>query len=74
MRRSGSACSPSTWRSSLAASLAVVLAAAFVSVLLLITFDLDRPVRGLVTVPTRRSSASAPRWSSRLAADGPNGP
>jgi hypothetical protein len=29
----------------------VVLAAAFVSVLLLITFDLDRPVRGLVTVP-----------------------
>ena len=31
--------------------LSVVLAAAFVSVLLLITFDLDRPVRGLVTVP-----------------------
>jgi hypothetical protein len=30
---------------------AVVLAAAFVSVLLLITFDLDRPTRGLVTVP-----------------------
>ena len=29
----------------------VVLAAAFVSVLLLITFDLDRPVRGLVRVP-----------------------
>ncbi len=29
----------------------VVLAAAFVSVLLLITFDLDRPTRGLVTVP-----------------------
>jgi hypothetical protein len=31
--------------------LTVVLAAAFVSVLLLITFDLDRPVRGLVRVP-----------------------
>jgi hypothetical protein len=31
--------------------LPVVLAAAFVSILLLITFDLDRPVRGLVRVP-----------------------
>ena len=31
--------------------ISVVLAAALVSVLLLITFDLDRPVRGLVTVP-----------------------
>lgn len=31
--------------------LSVVLAATFVSVLLLITFDLDRPVRGLVRVP-----------------------
>jgi hypothetical protein len=29
----------------------VVLAAAFVSVLLLITFDLDRPTRGIVEVP-----------------------
>ena len=29
----------------------VVLAAAFVSVLLLVTFDLDRPIRGFVTVP-----------------------
>ena len=29
----------------------VVLAAGFVSMLLLITFDLDRPVRGLVRVP-----------------------
>jgi hypothetical protein len=32
---------------------AVVLAAVFVSVLLLITFDLDRPTRGVVTVPDR---------------------
>jgi hypothetical protein len=31
--------------------ISVVLAAAFVSVLLLITFDLDRPVRGLVRFP-----------------------
>ena len=31
--------------------ISVILAAAFVSVLLLITFDLDRPVRGLVRVP-----------------------
>jgi hypothetical protein len=31
--------------------ISVVLAAAFLSVLLLITFDLDRPVRGLVQVP-----------------------
>ena len=31
--------------------ISVVLAAAFVSMLLLITFDLDRPVRGLVRVP-----------------------
>ena len=31
--------------------ISVVLASAFVSVLLLITFDLDRPVRDLVTVP-----------------------
>jgi hypothetical protein len=31
--------------------ISVVLAAAFVSMLLLITFDLDRPVRGLVSVP-----------------------
>jgi hypothetical protein len=43
----------------------VVLAAAFVSVLLLITFDLDRPTRGLVTVPdtplvSLRASMEAP--------------
>lgn len=32
--------------------LPVVLAAALVSMLLLVTFDLDRPVRGLITVPS----------------------
>ena len=37
----------------------VVLAAAFVSVLLLITFDLDRPTRGLVTVPDSAARCAA---------------
>jgi hypothetical protein len=32
--------------------LPVVLAAALVSMLLLVTFDLDRPVRGLITIPS----------------------
>jgi hypothetical protein len=54
--------------------ISVVLAAAFVSVLLLITFDLDRPVRGLVTVPDTplvnlRASMALPP-----AAEGPSGP
>jgi hypothetical protein len=54
--------------------LSVVLASAFVSVLLLITFDLDRPVRGLVTVPDTplvnlRASMDLPP-----AARGPSGP
>ena len=53
--------------------LPVVLAAAFVSVLLLITFDLDRPVRGLVRVPDTplvnlRGSMELPP-----AAEGPSG-
>jgi hypothetical protein len=44
----------------------VILAAAFVSVLLLITFDLDRPTRGVVTVPdtplvSLRASMESPR-------------
>jgi hypothetical protein len=52
----------------------VVLAAALVSVLLLITFDLDRPVRGLVTVPDTplvdlRASMELPP-----AAEAPSGP
>ena len=37
----------------------VVLAAAFVSVLLLVTFDLDRPTRGLVTVPDSAARRAA---------------
>lgn len=52
----------------------VVLAAAFVSALLLITFDLDRPTRGFVTVPdtplvTLRASMNLPP-----AAQPPSGP
>jgi hypothetical protein len=51
----------------------VVLAAVFVSMLLLITFDLDRPTRGVVTVPdtplvTLRASLELPP-----AAQAPNG-
>ena len=54
--------------------ISVVLAAALISVLLLITFDLDRPVRGLVTVPDTplvdlRASMELPP-----AAEGPSGP
>ena len=43
----------------------MLLAAALVSGLLLVTFDLDRPVRGLITVPsnpleTLRASMALP--------------
>ena len=54
--------------------LAVVLASAFVSVLLLITFDLDRPVRGLVTVPDTPLVGLRVSMELPPAADGPNGP
>jgi hypothetical protein len=40
-------------------------AACFVTLLLLVTFDLDRPTRGLITVATRLWSQSEPRWSGR---------
>jgi hypothetical protein len=52
----------------------VVLAAALVSILLLITFDLDRPVRGFVHVPD--TSLVALRASMELppAARAPQGP
>ena len=51
--------------------LAVVLASAFVSVLLLITFDLDRPVRGLVTVPDTPLVGLRVSMELPPAADGP---
>ncbi len=52
----------------------VVLAAAFVSVLLLITFDLDRPTRGLVTVPDTPLVALRASMELPPAARAPAGP
>ena len=52
----------------------VVLAAGFVSVLLLITFDLDRPTRGLVTVPDRPLVALRASMELPPAAEGPSAP
>jgi hypothetical protein len=43
----------------------VVLAATFLSVLLLVTFDLDRPVRGLVRVPDTPLVNLRGRWNCR---------
>ena len=52
----------------------VVLAAAFVSVLLLITFDLDRPVRGLVRVPDTPLVNLRDSMEQPPAARAPSGP
>lgn len=52
----------------------VVLAAAFVSVLLFITFDLDRPTRGLVTVPDTPLVALRASMNLPPAAEAPRGP
>ena len=52
----------------------VVLAAAFVSVLLLITFDLDRPTRGLVTVPDTPLVSLRASMVPPPAAQAPDGP
>ena len=52
----------------------VVLAASFVSVLLLITFDLDRPTRGLVTVPDTPLVSLRASMARPPAAQGPQGP
>ena len=52
----------------------VVLAAAFVSMLLLITFDLDRPVRGLVRVPNTPLVALRASMELPPAAEAPGGP
>ena len=40
----------------------LIAAAAMVTLLLLVTFDLDRPTRGVIKVPDTRSLAPAPRW------------
>jgi ABC-type branched-subunit amino acid transport system permease subunit len=52
----------------------VVLAAAFVSVLLLITFDLDRPTRGVVTVPDTPPVALRASMELPPVAQAPNAP
>ncbi len=52
----------------------VVLAAAFVSVLLLITFDLDRPTRGLVRVPDTPLVSLRASMALPPAAPAPPGP
>jgi hypothetical protein len=52
----------------------VVLAAAFVSVLLLITFDLDRPTRGLVNVPDTPLVALRASMELPPTARAPSGP
>lgn len=49
----------------------VILAAAFVSVLLLVTFDLDRPTRGFVTVPDTPLVALRASMELPPAAEGP---
>jgi len=54
--------------------LSVVLAAAFVSMLLLVTFDLDRPVRGLVRVPDTPLVNLRTSMQQLPAARGPGGP
>jgi hypothetical protein len=52
----------------------VVIAAAFVSVLLLVTFDLDRPTRGLVTVSDAPLVALRTSMELPPAAEAPNAP
>lgn len=52
----------------------VIFAAAFVSILLVITFDLDRPVRGLVRVPDRPLVDLRSSMELSPAARAPNGP
>jgi hypothetical protein len=41
----------------------VLVAAGLICWLLLVTFDLDRPTRGLIRVRQRRSPTSVTRWS-----------
>ena len=54
--------------------ISVVLAAAFVSMLLLVTFDLDRPVRGLVRVPDTPLVSLRESMEQFPAAPAPGGP
>jgi hypothetical protein len=51
----------------------VVLAAALVTMLLLVTFDLDRPTRGLIQVPDRALTSLRASMALPPAATGPTG-
>ncbi len=52
----------------------VLLAAALVTLLLLVTFDLDRPTRGLIRIPTTPLTALRSSMTLPPAATGPNTP
>jgi hypothetical protein len=52
----------------------MVTAAALVTLLLLVTFDLDRPTRGLITVPSTPLVALLASMSLPPAAHGPHHP
>jgi hypothetical protein len=52
----------------------VLLAAGLVTMLLLVTFDLDRPTRGLITVPTTPLTDVRASMSLPPAAGGPTSP
>jgi hypothetical protein len=55
-------------------ALTSLLAAVFVSLLLLVTFDLDRPTRGLITVPATTLEDLQKTMELPPAADAPQGP
>jgi hypothetical protein len=52
----------------------VIFAAALVTMLLLVTFDLDRPVRGLITVPSAPLTSLRASMALPPAFAGPSGP
>ena len=52
----------------------VIFAAALVTMLLLVTFDLDRPVRGLITVPSAPLTSLRASMALPPAFPGPTGP
>ena len=54
--------------------LTVLLAAGLVTMLLLVTFDLDRPTRGLITVPTTPLTDVRASMNLPPAAGGPTSP
>ena len=54
--------------------LTVVLAAALVSMILLVTFDLDRPTRGLITIPSTPLDSVRASMNEPPAATAPSNP